>query len=293
MPITPDPSRIRVATVAPGIEPWRSEMVRLFRSFEALDGPLAQAQRVAYVDRVIDVDSLHLLRRLGVRVFLASPIDPRCAMGNNMLMLDLDGSYDWLIMLDSDVVAARDFSHVFTDSAIRVAPADHCGISEEEWGRIFGHFNLPIPSERYLTRASAQPVIPYFNTGIQVVPAPLVLPLRAAWHHYLVKLADAFDGKEFGPNIERHEAFADQIAYSLAIASAQLPYRPLEHAMHVLTHGLISPAHHPEELQPYLLHYHHRVDERGEILLTGYRGIDNAISTVNRSLAAVSTSPEG
>jgi hypothetical protein len=78
-------------------------MLRFAKSIRTCGGTLAGAEIVCYFDRVMDAEIAGELYGLGVCSMLTAPVDPRCAMGNNQIMFDDSGDYDWLVACDCDV----------------------------------------------------------------------------------------------------------------------------------------------------------------------------------------------
>ncbi len=281
--------RVRVATVAPGVEPWRSETLRLFWSLRSLGGSIAGAEAVCYFDRVVDARVAESLRSLDVAVRLIAPVDPRCAMGNNQIMLEEDGSYDWLVALDCDVVVTADFSHELTGDAVAAAPVDHSLVPLGEWAAFFAAFGVTMPPVRYRSRCHNAICPAYFNAGVLLVPSGLVQQLRAAWARWLVEVVDSFDQARVPSSFGGHRAFTDQLAFALALAAEGIPHRALPLSMNAPSHLEVHPINDPEHVDPFIVHYHHNIDESGELPLSGHRGIDAAISRVNAALAMAPT----
>lgn len=273
--------RVRVATVAPGVEPWRSETVLLFRSLAQLGGSLATSEKVCYFDRVVDTAIAAELLDIGVQIRLITPVDPRCAMGNNQVMLDNSDAYDWLVALDCDVVVASDFRHELVGDAVAAAPVDDALAPMPEWEKLFSAFGVSMPAVRYRSRLQGTIMPPYFNAGVLLVPSTLVDPLRHAWEHWLVKLASAFEEGRVPGSLGDRGAFVDQLAFALALADGVIPHRALPVAMNAPSHLRLHPLDDPSQVEPFLVHYHHRTDERGRLIWSGYQGIDRAIARVN------------
>ena len=279
-----DPRRVRVATVAPAVEPWRSEVLRLVRSVRVLDSPLRAAQIVCYIDRVADSELASALHDLSATVRLISPVDARAAMGNNQVMLDDDGSYDWLVALDCDIVVTGDFSAELAGDALGAAPVNNALVPLGEWRQFFECFGLEMPSERFRSLQHATVCPPYYNAGVLIVPSRLVTPTRKAWAQWLARVVDAFEEGQVPVTFRSRKAFSDQLAFMLAVAAERIPHRALPVEMHVATKVPIHPMFHPEIIEPSFIHYHHHVDDRGNLIATGYAGIDRVISRFTSSL---------
>ena len=286
---TPQPSRVRVATVAPGVEPWRSETLRLFRSLRALGGTLADAPGICYFDRTVDRRIAHQLLDLGVTVRLIAPVDPRCAMGNNLVMLEADEEADWIVACDCDVVVTGDFSDELRGDAVAAVPVDNGLAPIADWPRLYEAFGVPVPTERYRANADGAPIPPYFNAGVLVVPAPLVAPLRASWERWLHAVSDAFDAQQVPAPFATRRAFTDQLALALALAEGTVAHRVLPPGMNAPSHMVMHRGLQPDAIDPRIVHYHHNVGPDGRILPSVHAGVNRAIDRVNTALSAAAS----
>lgn len=282
------PPRVRFATVGPPVEPWRSELIRFVRSIRMCAGVLANSEVVCYLDREIDRSLATELRELGARVVLVGPVDRRCAMGNNLLMLE-EGAYDWLVACDCDVVVARSFQDELVGDAIGLCPVVDGLCDLGTWRAFYEAFGLSMPPLRVRTVRDAEPCPPYFNAGVLLVPGSLVSPLARAWRKWLGPVVDAFETNRIPSGLRQRRAFVDQLAFALALAEGELFYRPMSVAMNFSTTDQIHAGLHPDMVDPAFLHYHHRIDDQGRIVKTGYWLPDRRIAKVNQLLSNTSS----
>ncbi len=278
-----DPQRVLIATVAEDRQPYTAEAVCLFRSLRGLGGELAGARAVAYLVGSIDPVIEGQLSALEVAIRVVPRLEPRCPHANKLHMLDGCEDCDYLVALDTDTVVARDFSAYVQGSSVRARPAGKDPISLDQWRALFAHFGLEMPQARYVTSHDAGETIPYFNSGVLIVPGEHILPLREAWLRYVRALLDAYE--QF-PDIAEYRAFTDQIALPLALTEARLPYCALPLEMNFLAHTRVHPAMGPELLSPYILHHHHGLLPDGKLKHTGYLNIDAAINRVNAATSS-------
>jgi hypothetical protein len=255
------------------------EVELLFRSLQRFGGALARSRQVAYfvdhVDRVVR----DRLVGIGVEVELVAPIDARCPHANKIRMfLDVEDSVDWLVALDTDVVITDDFSRFLTGSTALAKPVDHDPLSMDQWTRLFRTFGLEVPPERYRTAFHWVDTIGYFNSGVLLVPGSMASKLGLVWREFIPRVLDSYADL---PGVGAHAFHTDQFALALAFAEMDVTPAPLPPSMNFPTHHPMHKSCRPHEVNPFLLHHHHRVDDNGELLSCGYRGADRAIATVN------------
>jgi hypothetical protein len=274
------PERVLVATVAEDREPHAGEVVCLFKTLQHFGGALSRARRIAYFVGSANSPSATRVADLGVTIKLVEPADARCPHANKLRMLDPAEDCDYLVALDTDVVIARDFSAYIQGSSVAAKPAGRTRLSEDQWRKLFHSFDLEMPQARYLTTARLQETIPYFNTGVVLVPQKHLSILRSEWQSFIGKLLDA-ELPDLG--VERL-VFTDQVAFSLALASARLPFRGLPLWMNFPTDRCVDPTLEPQKVDPYILHYHHLRSHQGEILDCPYDEVNTIIAQINARL---------
>jgi hypothetical protein len=271
------PERVLVATVAEDREPHAREVVYLFKTLQRLGGRLSRTRQVAYFVESADSPSTKRLADLGVTIKIVERVDVRCPHANKVRMLDAT-ECDYLVALDTDVVVTRDFSAYIQGASIAAKPAGRIRLSMGQWRTLFEYFGLEMPQARYLTTARLQETIPYFNTGVMLVPRQYLSALRTEWQSFIRKLLDVYPEL---PDIAEQRVFTDQFALSLALASAKLPFRALPLSMNFPTDRRVDPTLQPRTLTPYILHYHHLVSPAGDILCSAYEEINAMIAQVN------------
>lgn len=279
-----DPARVVVSTVFESRAPYDREAVQLYRSLARCGGALAAARRIAYCMDEPSPQIAAELDGLGVEVRRVAPIDERCPHANKLHMLDPGLDADWVVMLDTDVVFAGDVAPYLVGSSVLAKPVDQDPFSWEGWEQLFRHVGLDIPRERYLTHFTMRETIPYFNSGVVMVPQRYVATLRTAWQAQLATLLDSWDQL---PLVAPHRFFADQLAFALALAETGAPHRALPLECNFPTNEPVHPGHRPDEVRPLLIHHHHRVDARGAIETVPHREASVAIAMVNEALAEV------
>lgn len=275
-----NPERVLVATVAENREPFTREAVYLFKTLQRFGGYLTRAQCVAYFVGSVDSEVAKRLADLNVMIKIVRPVDLRCPHANKIRMLDDAEDFDHLVALDTDIVITRDFSPYLQGSSVAAKPAGRTRLKRKEWRKLFEYFGLEIPLARYTTTATMKETIPYFNTGVVVVPNKYVSLLREMWKSFIVKILNDL------PEIADHGVFIDQFSLSLALVAGRLPYRALPLEMNFPTDRPVHAALGPERLAPYILHHHHRVSQTGDILPCPYENVNILIAEINQYLGS-------
>ena len=283
-----DPSKILIATQCTPIEPWKSEVLRLFKSLNLFGGNLMQAKKVACFSESIDDDFKNELEELGVIVHLIESLDSRYPYANKIQMLQIKEDYDVLIALDTDVIITGDFSDFIDENKISAKCVDTDSLGLENWKKLFEFFKLDVPSERFQTSITNEKTIPWFNSGVLFIPKKFSSQLYNSWIKYNKKLLDNYYSLDFvSKNSLTHDhkfAFTDQYALALAIHEIKLPYIQLPLGFNFPTHYSIHPDFLPQNVEPFLIHYHHRVTKFQNVMHCFYSKTNKLIDLVNTKL---------
>jgi hypothetical protein len=279
------PERVLFAALGEDREPFRREIGYLFSSVRQFGGGLAQARATAYFIGSVDAAFAGQLDALDVSVRVVEPINPLRPHANKIRLLDADDEWDWLIMLDTDTVVVNDISGHILGHEIAAKPADWSPLRLPQWTLLYEYFGLGLPATRFKTSFHGMPIPPYFNSGVLIVPRQHALTLRDTWLSYTSRLEVAYASL---PEVRARAFFTDQMALSLALISAGLPYRELPLEMNFPTHSPVRPAYKPENLTPCIVHYHHRMSPDGHLLPSAYAKVNAALDRVNRHVNPVS-----
>lgn len=276
------PERLLIGCVAENREPYRTEALYLFRSIAESGGSLNRAKRIAYFVEAADAEIVEKLAALGVIVKIVGRFDSRCPHANKLMMLDDGEDYDIFLSLDCDCVVTKDFLPLLDAGAVMAKPADEDPFeSIAPWKTLFKHFNLSLPKARYKTAFSAREMVPYFNSGAVAIPKRFMPDLSSKWKEAVKDLLGSYDRL---PSISPQRFFTDQFALAVALHSGKFPFKPLPLEMNFPTHTPVHPSFRPEILEPYMLHYHHRMSEKG-IDECAYGNVNAAINKLNGVLA--------
>jgi hypothetical protein len=295
-----DEPKLLVTCLAADRKVFYPKVLTLFKTIKAFGGKIANSQLVANFENHVDPDAAREIRALGVEIRLVEPLDSNFKYANKLRMLETEGDYDVLIALDCDIAVARDFSSQIKPDYFQARIASEDPLTIDNWKEIFSTFGLALPSERYKT-FSFHPTetIPYFNSGVLFFPKKYIASLRESWARYISELSKP--RSSFSSQISKYLlTFIDQVALALALVSEKVPVEPLTIEMNFPSNGsLVDPSLQPDNVNPYLLHYHRlgkgflssdlvkrrHFEFRNELLLkTGYKNPDMAIRTINALL---------
>lgn len=279
-----NPERVLVATVAENREPFKREALYLFKTLQRFGGHLTRARQIAYFVESTDSATAKQLADLGVTIKIVEPVDIPIPYANKTQMLDDTEDFDYLVALDTDVVITRDFSPYIQGSSVAAKPAGRDPLSLHQWRKLFKYFGLELPLARYLTTTKMRETVPYFNSGVIIVPNQYISSLRNEWRSFILKLTDAH--RDLSDITEGRVFTGDQYALSLALASARLPYRGLPLEMNFPTDRPVRAALEPEKLTPSILHHHHRLAPTGGIEPCSYENVNTMIAEINQYLCS-------
>jgi len=261
-----NPERILITCQGPNKEPYKTEMEFLFKSLNRYGGKLINSQKVACFTEEPDQLLKEKLENLGVKIKKVDAIDNRSPYSNKIQMLSLEKSedFDVLVALDSDVVISNDFTKYIDLNNFRAKPVDQDPFSMENWETIYEYFGVELPQDRYLTSFYKTETIPYYNSGVLLIPRKYLSPLYDTWKNFVEKLLNSYNEI---PEIKKHSFFTDQISLSLALAFLKIPQNPLPIEMNFPTNYKIHEYFKPEKVEPFLIHYHHFSKSGKELFL--------------------------
>ncbi|MGH2751090.1 MAG: hypothetical protein ACRDK3_09505 [Actinomycetota bacterium] len=218
---------------------------------------------------------------LGADVQVVPPYGSRYRFSNKMRMFDLFNEprdFDVLIALDCDVLVMGDLSPLVPADEIGIVPAGRDLMSLDEWDSVYELFDLTPPEPNCVMRITGQLTYPYYNTGVITIPRAMAAQLVATWTDVLGNFAPVYE--RFGR--VHHE---NQIAFALAIRESNLSLRELPASLNFSTGAPLDHRFSSELRPPFIVHYHHAVDERGFIEASPSSRVNRAIDDFNRHRA--------
>src|SRR5262249_19298674 len=148
----------------------RLEVELLFRSLRRRGGHLARARCAAKFVGTVNRAVAQRLDALEVEVDVVQRVDPRSPHANKIRMLEGAGDVGFLVALDNDVARSRDLSSYLDPARVGAKPEDLDPLTFPQWVHLFDYLRLEIPPERFRTTFTWAETIPYFNTGVLLLP---------------------------------------------------------------------------------------------------------------------------
>jgi hypothetical protein len=290
-------AKLLISCVGENDELYTAEVLLLFKTIKKFGGNVADnAILVANFVKSIDPDIKQSLEDLGVKVRIVEPAEhSKETTSNKIRMLEIDDDeydYDVLIALDCDTAVVRDFSSQINPQFFQAMPADTNMdiLTVPQWQKLFSYFGLQIPPERFNT--TRKTIIPYFSSAVMSIPKQYIKRLRKSWAEYILRLL------EYSHNVGLDELtsqayFFDELALSLALQKEKIPLNILTLEMNFSVQSMgsyfratrpLGPDLQPDNMLPFIIHYHHKYDIDGSLTKTGYKIPDLAIEQVNELL---------
>jgi hypothetical protein len=127
-------------------------------------------------------------------------------------------------------------------------------------------------------RISGQQTYPYYNTGVMTIPRSIGAELVRTWTGML---------GNFGPVHERFERVhhENQIAFALGVRAGGYTIHELPAGLNYSTAATLDRRFRHELEPPFVVHYHHAIDEQGFIEGAPDKKVNHAIDMFNRHRA--------
>ena len=259
----------------------------LFRTIDKFGDNLNAAKKIACFTEKPDSLLKEILENMQVQIRITDELDNSYPEANALLILEegIKEDVDIIVMLDTDIVIAKDFSELLSTTKILIKPEDSDPFTLEEWKKLFDYFEIPFPKERFYTSCSGQKTIPYFNGGVIIIPKFFATELLEQWKFFVKQILSKKNNlpQKFIEKIR----FTGQIAFSLALLKLELPYGPLPLSMNYPYSGYVHEREHPERLDPYIIHYHHSILENSDLMYCPYDNVNSKIDKINEYLKNV------
>lgn len=277
-------NRILICCQGDNKEPFLREVQLLFKSLISFGGKMARSQKVACFTNDVDLVIKEKLNSLGIKIKIVDAIDGRCLHANKIQMLSLceEEDFDVLVALDTDVAISADFYKYIDLESFRAAQDDFDPLSPSEWEKLYNFFGIQIPSDRYIVYKTMKKTVPYFNSGVLIIPRKFLPGLYESWRIFVNKLLESYSAL---PQISKNSFYLDQLALALAIQDLKVPYSPLPLEMNFPNHVDVHKDCKPELLEPIIIHHHHRITTNGNIRHHWhYENINRIIDRINSTL---------
>jgi hypothetical protein len=277
---------------------FTAEVLLLFKTIKKFGGKVADGKLIANFVKSIDPIIKQSLEDLGVVVRTIEPFDIRTPPSNKLRMLEMDDyDYDVLIALDCDTAVVRDFSSQIDPQFFQALPVEVDLLTIQQWQKLLSYLNWEVPPERFNTKKRT--VFPYFSSGVMSIPKHYVKRLRKSWSEYILRLFE-YCQEVWSDELTYQPYHFDEIALSLAVEKEKIPLKVLTLEMNFSVQSMgshfnaIRPGAssfwvtksdlEPDNMSPFILHYHHKYDTNGLIMNTGYKMPDLALQQINELL---------
>jgi hypothetical protein len=186
---------------------------------------------------------------------------------------------EMLLLLACDTVVVQDPLPWMRRGSFQAKIAPLPTVTPEVFERVFHHYGLPLPPREHINSFAGTPTIPYFNSGMILLPSHLARRILPVWNDYNTRLAEE---PEILHPCERQ---SHQASLSLALAACPVPFEEAPVELNFQLNLSQSPP--PEgffAVDPAILHYYDRADPEGYLLHTPYPFAQVRIETFNRRL---------
>jgi len=270
-----------IGCVAENTPKYLAQALRLVQSVRWFGGSIADADVLVCVVGTLDSATIERFSHYGATLRTVERFDARCPVTNKLRFVEQPEArgYSGVLMLDCDTIVVQDFSPLLTGSLFSAKIADGPTMPLDVLAHVFRQFDIPCPEPHYRCTIRGTLTIPYFNTGVLYFPVGVFDILPPIWIRHTRELLSRFD------LVRGREHFVEQTSMSMALASSALSFTPLGNEMN-------CPVHHEDYIpcldgvDPYIIHYHSRVDGDGYLLPSKYGSINRRIRQFNERLAS-------
>lgn len=230
----------------------------LYESIENQSTGIASAKRRAYHVGPISQPLRNQLEKLRVELCEAPESIAGYPHANKLQMFEARPGERILVALDTDILVVDDPTPWLSETVFLAKQADQNPVSEHLWRTMCEHFGFDVPLARSFNHFDGALTVPYFNSGVIVVPSLNVASLRIQWMRACREIWQI--GDQLGLSSPQHRFHTDQIALTLALISLSMPFGFLPLEMNFPTHRDIDRRFSPDVVRPVLIHHHHRFD---------------------------------
>jgi hypothetical protein len=191
-------------------------------------------------------------------------------------------SYDYVALVDCDMLPVKIFPEVLDFDGVQAKPADLNTVDRSELSAVFDLFSLPMPVPNWQTSLDRVPITCYCNTGCVIFSRSIFREFVDRWLHINDTLL--VNKSVLG----RNGYFLDQASFCVCVSTFIKRFRQLPITMNFPGHLPIE--YYPDDVlsvEPQWLHYHNRVDRRtGALDLTALPNVQKTADAYNERSAA-------
>jgi hypothetical protein len=272
---------IVVGCVTEDTPKYLGQALRLVQSIRWFGGEFAKSRVVVGAVEHIDPRARRALEALGAEVRIVPRFHQGNPAGNRLqIFAELrDGIEENFLLLDCDMIVVQDPLPLLRRDVFQAKIAPLPTVTHEVFERLFAHFGLELPPRTFTTGYSGTPTIPYFNAGVIAISKTLAERVVPEWRRFNAILAAQ---PELVAPCERH---LHQAALALALASTGVPAVEAGAELNFqlnMTQFPTPPAY--LDLDPFIIHYHHLVDDDGMLLPCLFPGAQKRIDQFHARL---------
>ncbi len=258
------------------------QALRLVQSIRWFGGEMADARVRICVVRGLDRSLRQEFERYRAEVrIVPPPLQPHNRLANQPQLFQevWETDREMLLLLACDTVVIQDPLPWMRRGLFQARIAPLPTVTPEVFERAFLHYGLPLPAREHVNSFAGTPTIPYFNSGMILLPSHLARQILPVWSDYNQRLAEELE------ILRPCERQCQQASLSLALAACPVPFAeaPVE-----LNFQLNLSQFPPPEgflaVDPAILHYYDRADPEGYLLHTPYPFAQVRIEAFNRRL---------
>ncbi len=270
---------------------WHDRVTNLVLSIRMFGGAHAEDPVVVNVVGSCDPDFRAVMEGMDADVRIVERVHPECVYANKLRMLELAGHQraagaEVLMALDCDVLVLGDPSPRLTASAVCVKPADVDALPEARWQAMYEALGMPLPARSYVATTTGTPMVPYFNSGVVLVPMSYAPRLLDSWLGMIDTVLDLY---RTHPDVvpARKRFYVDQYALALALESDGMGVRPLPVTYNLPLNLPTHRALRSQVLDPVIVHYHKNRDADGFMYASPVSGevVNPRLDAFNRERA--------
>jgi hypothetical protein len=171
-----------------------------------------------------------LAARCDARITLHAALEGgRVPTYNKLLGFDIQPETDRLLLVDTDVIFLGDPSGLDAlDDRLSLVPAGSHRVTLSTWEEVCGALGIPIPEQRIVSQRGELaarlpvravhgakhrlPMVPYYNSGVMMVPWAQAAELRERWLTWMHRLVELFPPEE-----PRNQKISKEDQFGLAL----------------------------------------------------------------------------
>lgn len=234
---------------------WLRKVANLALSARAGPPDLAQIPIIAHIVGAPASGGYGGLRALGVETAPAVAVAERSPL-NKIAMFHAADPAKRLVAVDCDILLAEGFLDVPAEDFLYAVPAEFPFLPGKVWRTLYSALCLQPLENPMTSTVSREPIpVPYFNSGMVMMPGRWALELVEAWLHY----AEVVRRHPAIPHWSAaHDFHFEQIALACALSRLRLPLR-------VLPVEYNAPFRLRDLRRVRALHYHAQINRDGTI----------------------------